>query len=129
MPHFRSVVYDASARRLGIVESIFGELEHLEAAVKCDIGIYARSFRRGQKVYIEPEKIIRVAQVVAKIKKRYQKLDLRREFSKGQRQRMRKAAEKEARSKPNSKQRAWLRRATAIQGMRDVLHPWIAARI
>eukprot|EP00299_Pterocystis_sp_00344_P006336 c1814_g1_i1.p1 GENE.c1814_g1_i1~~c1814_g1_i1.p1 ORF type:complete len:201 (-),score=37.49 c1814_g1_i1:66-668(-) len=58
IPHFNASIYRENKAQVGRLDEIFGPVRHVYFTVKPSEGIQATSFKAGEKLYINPEKLL-----------------------------------------------------------------------
>ncbi|KAJ1623929.1 H/ACA ribonucleoprotein complex, subunit Gar1/Naf1, partial [Pavlovales sp. CCMP2436] len=58
VPYFNAPVYLENKSQVGKVDEIFGQISAAMSSIKPSDGIVAASFKAGDKIYINPEKLL-----------------------------------------------------------------------
>jgi H/ACA ribonucleoprotein complex subunit 1 len=58
IPYFNAPIYLENKTQIGKVEEILGPLNEVFFTVKMDSGVVASSFKKNDKVYISPDKLL-----------------------------------------------------------------------
>ncbi|KAK8825193.1 small nucleolar RNP protein [Blastocystis sp. ATCC 50177/Nand II] len=58
IPYFNAPVYLENKTKIGKVDEILGAISDVHFSMKCDEGVKASSFKKGDKVYINPMKLL-----------------------------------------------------------------------
>jgi len=58
IPHFNAPIYLENKTQIGKIDEIFGPVNEVYFSIKMDQGMQAGSFKKGDKLYINPEKLL-----------------------------------------------------------------------
>jgi H/ACA ribonucleoprotein complex subunit 1 len=68
IPYFNAPIYLENKSQIGKVDEILGPMNELFFTVKLDAGVVAASFKKNDKVYISPEKLLPLERFLPKPK-------------------------------------------------------------